>query len=129
MARSKKNNSLIDGLKVFANDFKNQYIGVKNLCIATITTGLVNISNVAYCSGSGGGDIDSIIKALAGIILKIFGYIGVLLIHWGIGQLVLAFKNEDADSKSRAIMLIVAAAVLLALKPLLSTIPGISQYL
>ena len=37
---------------------------------------------------------------------------GWLLLAWGIGQLVLAFKNEDADSKSRAMMLIVVAIIL-----------------
>ena len=37
-----------------------------------------------------------------------------MLLAWGIGQLVLAFKNEDADSKSRA-MLVIMAAILLTL--------------
>lgn len=55
---------------------------------------------------------ESLVTNLLGYVFAIFKYIGWLLLAWGVGQLVLAFKNEDADSKSRAMMLIVTAIVL-----------------
>lgn len=53
-----------------------------------------------------------LVQGMLGYVFTIFKYIGWLLLAWGIGQLVLAFKNEDADSKSRAMMLIVVAIIL-----------------
>lgn len=54
----------------------------------------------------------NLVQNLLGYVFAIFKYIGWLLLAWGVGQLVLAFKNEDADSKSRAMMLIVVAIIL-----------------
>lgn len=56
-----------------------------------------------------------IVGNLLGYVFGIFFYIGIMLLAWGIGQLVLAFKNEDGDSKSRAIMLILASIVLMGI--------------
>lgn len=57
-----------------------------------------------------------VIKGLVTQIWTIFKSIGYLLGAWGVGQLILAFKNEDADSKSKAVMLLVAAAALMNLE-------------
>ncbi len=56
-----------------------------------------------------------LVTNLLGYVFAIFKYIGWLLLAWGVGQLVLAFKNEDADSKSRAMMLLVVAIILTSL--------------
>lgn len=71
------------------------------------------------------GEVDSTVadKAMSTIIsfvFKIFGYIGAVLGVWGIGSLILSFKNEDADGKSRAIMLLGAAILLLSLKAIIT---------
>lgn len=87
-------------------------------------------NKLAYASAAGLGtaaavmpvalavETKNVLENLLGYVFKIFRYIGVILIAWGIGQLVLAFKNDDADSKSRAIMTIVAAAMLFGLSTL-----------
>lgn len=59
-------------------------------------------------------------------VFAIFKYIGWLLLAWGIGQLVLAFKNEDADSKSRAMMLIVVAIILTVIGTIFKGVMGIT---
>lgn len=71
--------------------------------------------------GSGGGNLlgneaTGMISTLVNFIFQIFRWIGVLLAAWAIGQLVLAFKNEDADSKSRAIMLLLVSIALIGAK-------------
>lgn len=58
----------------------------------------------------------TIVKKLGTQVFDIFKYIGYILAIWGTGMLVMSFKNEDADSKSRAIMLLVSAIILYSLK-------------
>lgn len=87
------------------------------LCIALAVIMLCSsIFSVALAAGSA----ESIIGKVLGIVLKIFLYIGVVLLVWSIGMLILAFKNEDADSKTRAIMLLIVSIVLIGLKPLVT---------
>lgn len=63
---------------------------------------------------------DNAMSTIISFVFKIFGYIGAVLGVWGIGSLILSFKNEDADGKSRAIMLLGAAILLLSLKSIIS---------
>lgn len=49
-------------------------------------------------------------------------WIGAFLLLWGIIQFGLALRNEDSDSKSRSIMVIVAAIVLMCIKAIFNTI-------
>ena len=65
------------------------------------------------------GNVDKkssdIIRAILDIIYHIALYIGIFLLVWSIVMLVLALKNEDADSKSRAIMLIAVSIALIGI--------------
>ena len=59
------------------------------------------------------GDLTTsgLILKLLGVIFKIAGFIGILLLVWGIIMLALAIRNEDGDSKSKAVLFIVVAIV------------------
>ena len=57
-------------------------------------------------------DLNTVMSNIKNIVETLFKSIGFVLVLWGAGQLVLAFKNEDSDSKSRAIMSIVAGVAL-----------------
>lgn len=59
--------------------------------------------------------VRDIIGNFVGIICMIFQAVGVILGVYSVGQLVMAFKNEDADSKTRAGTMLVVAIVLIAL--------------
>lgn len=65
------------------------------------------VGNVCYADTT-----TDVMNKIKDLVYKIFKYIGFILVIWGVGQLILAFKNEDSDSKSRAIMSIVAGAAL-----------------
>lgn len=69
----------------------------------------------AVAAVGAGATAQTLVTNLLGYVFGMFKYIGILLLAWGVGQLVLAFKNEDADSKSRAMMLIMVAIVLTVL--------------
>ena len=51
-------------------------------------------------------------------------WIGGFLLLWGLLQFGLALRNEDSDSKSRSIMVIVAAIVIMGIKSIFETISG-----
>ena len=71
---------------------------------------------------------EAIISSLLNTIFDIAGYIGVLLLAWGIITLVLAIRNEDADSKSRAVMFIVVAIALICLGALFGPVMKLLGY-
>lgn len=78
----------------------------------------------ASSASAGGATAKGLVQNLLSYVFAIFRYIGWLLLAWGVGQLVLAFKNEDADSKSRAMMLIVVAVILTALTTIFNGVIG-----
>lgn len=107
-------------MKKIFNKIKNWGYGI----MAAMTVGMTTVP--AFCPPAGGVTVNTtttdmavLAGGIAGIILQIFQYIGILLLILGVGQLVLAFKNEDADSKSRTIMLIFSSIALIGLKALL----------
>ena len=65
---------------------------------------------------------EGIIKELLKVIFDIAKWIGILLLAWGAITLVLAIRNEDADSKSRAVLFLVVAIVLICLGSVFSDV-------
>ena len=107
--------------------FKNFFAKKKNQLglPACLITAIASTTTMAMAAPTAEGLIGEILK----VIFKIAGYIGVLLLVWGVVVLVLAIRNEDADSKSRAVLFIVVAIVLLCLGSLfgpLMTLAGFS---
>lgn len=98
--------------KNFANEKTEKVIGFL-APVVTIGTTMGLIMPTVYADKAG-----EAISAIVDIVFKIFKYIGVILALWGVGSLVMAFKNEDADSKSRAIMSLVVGICLVALDTL-----------
>lgn len=74
--------------------------------------------NPAFADAS----ISSIVSQMIEIIEQIFVAVGVILAVYSVGQLIMAFKNEDPDSKSRASTMLVVAIVLVAFPTLIKTL-------
>lgn len=68
---------------------------------------------------------DDIITTIGDYAFTIFKYIGFVLLIWGTGQFVMAYRNDDSDSKIRAIMCVAVGAILFGLKAAFDTF-GIS---
>lgn len=98
----------------FYKKVKENAIGV--IASATILAPMSSVM-IVYATETEPIKIDLIEKVLD-IIFTMFRYIGILLLAWSIGMLVLAFKNEDAESKSRAIMMMVVSVVLVSIETL-----------
>ncbi len=71
--------------------------------------------NPAFAADDPTEKIKEILNKIVSVIELIFQAVGAILSVYAIGQLVLAFKNEDSDSKSRASTLLVVGVVLIAL--------------
>lgn len=97
--------------KIFSSAKKNAIALYTSALSATALTGIIDV----YAVNEG-----ALMKQVLGIIFKIFRYIGILLFAWSVGMLVLAFKNEDADSKSRAMMMMVVSVILVAIEPIIT---------
>ncbi|MGN0710254.1 MAG: hypothetical protein ACI4LO_00735 [Anaerovoracaceae bacterium] len=61
---------------------------------------------------------DQVMKGVINIIFEVAKYVGIVLAVSGIFQLILAYKDDNADGQSRAVRLVVVALVLLGLKTL-----------
>jgi hypothetical protein len=85
-------------------------------------TGFIMSLPMTVALAAGQVNPDEIVGKTVGTIGRIGLYVGIILLAWGIFQLVMAFKNEDADSKSRAILVIVAAALLCAMDTILNAV-------
>lgn len=71
--------------------------------------------------------ITDIVEEIVGIVGLIFQVVGVVLLIYAIGQLVLAFKNDDANSKSSASTLLVVGVVLIALPQIIEALDLVSM--
>lgn len=82
----------------------------------------------AFASGAPTATVGEILERMISIIGMIFVAVGIILAIYSVGQLVLAFKNEDADSKSRASTLLVVSIILIAFPALIDFL-GLTEYL
>lgn len=90
------------------------------VCTAAIT-GLYGLfPKSVFAAGAEITTIKSVLDKFIDIIGTIFIALGIILAAFSIGQLVLSFKNEDADSKSRAATLLVVSIILIAIRPIIA---------
>lgn len=90
--------------------------------IGFVLTFIVMCSSVCPMLFAVSVSADALVGKILAFIVKIFFYIGCILLLWSIGQLVLAFKNDDADSKSKAAMLMVVSIILICIRPVFNAL-------
>lgn len=64
---------------------------------------------------------EALITSIIGIVLTLARYIGIVLVVTGVFQLVMAYKDDNADSKTRGVQLAIVGVILIGLKTLLTT--------
>lgn len=94
----------------------------KNLRNSALLMSTASVAMIPTALAATTVDADSIISKVIDIITDMALWIGIILLVWSIVMLILALKNEDADSKSRAIMLIAVSVALIGLGGLLDPI-------
>lgn len=68
---------------------------------------------------------DDVMTKVIFLAFTVFKYIGFGLLVWGTGQLILAYRNDDSDSKVRAVSCLAVGAGLFGLQAIFETL-GIS---
>ena len=81
------------------------------MALATVSTKTMYNDNLSGARK----DVKGILAQMSGVIELVFQAVGIVLLVYSIAQLVLAFKNEDADSKTRASTMLVVAVILIAI--------------
>lgn len=90
---------------------------IRNGALAMSTASMALVPT-AFADATG----NAVVKAILNVVYDMAFYIGIILLAWSVVMLVLALKNEDADSKSRAIMLIAVSIALIGIGTLLEPI-------
>lgn len=90
----------------------------KATCTAAAMSAMMTIAPVMCAINPDGISIEEIMGTVLGIIFTVAVYIGIILAVWGLFQLVMSLKNDDAEAKSRATQLMVVGIVLIGLKGL-----------
>lgn len=96
----------------FLKNIRNGALAMSSAFVAMVPT--------AFASGSATGN--KVVNAVLDVVFDMAFYIGIILLAWSVVMLILALKNEDADSKSRAIMLVAVSIALVGVGTLLKPI-------
>ena len=86
------------------------------------------MAGAAFATSNADDAATTVLDNMITLIEKVFKYVGIILAVYSIGQLVMAFKNEDADSKSKETTMLVVACVLIGIQKFVSD-SGITDYL
>lgn len=95
---------------------------------AATTAGLMTLSTACpvYAAGPSADPTDNIIGEVGGIVCRIFLYVGIVLLIYSIAQLISASRNDDPEGKVKATQQLVAAIVMMGLKPIINGVLAVT---
>lgn len=93
---------------------------IKRMCI--VATALAILACMFCISFAAAATPEALLGEILGTIFDIVRYAGVVMLVYGVVILVLAMRNEDSDSKNRAILYLISAVAMIFLKNLFSGI-------
>lgn len=107
---------IIDADKIDAGKEKMGRCFGRYLRLALLSVCLVlSVVDFPLADVAGATQIRAIMQTMIDIVGMIFQAVGVILTVYAVGTLVMAFKNEDPDAKSRAGTMLVVGVVLMIL--------------
>ncbi len=117
-----KENKVVKKLSEIGTKVKGFYIkhpNITSMLVLAIIAAFV-IIDPTFAAAGYKTKVTNIVTKMIEIIGYVFQVVGVILAVYSVGQLVMAFKNEDADSKTRASTQLVISVILIGL-PLIIT--------
>lgn len=106
---------------------KKQRVAAVSAAIILGVVLVMLICNPIWAS-SATSTITSILEDMIDIIGMIFVAVGIILAIYSVGTLIMAFKNDDPDSKQRASTMLVVAVVLIGFPALIDQL-NLTSYL
>lgn len=117
----------ISKCKTMKND-REEYIRIFFWVLLLSAIALIFISDPVLATATNDAMQNIITSVVDNVISPIFTGIGILLAFYSVGSLMLAFKNDDPDSKSRASMTLIVAIALVGFPAFVSKL-GLLKYL
>lgn len=71
-------------------------------------------------------DPQTLVQNIVGMICNLFTYVGAVVLVVGLAQVVMAFKSEDADGKTRGMLVAMCGVGLISIKTIVSGVTGLS---
>lgn len=107
--------------KVTSGVKRASLMGTAALC--TVEASMMNaFASDATTSSVIDDEMKPVMEKILDFIFTVFRYVGILLLVWAIIQIVLAFKNDDADSKQKGMVLAVISVALIFIGSLVGPI-------
>ena len=75
-------------------------------------------------TGTGGADIDGTMKTVLGYMFTVTKWAGIALILFGVYEVVMSFMQNQPEAKTKGIIMAVAGAVMIGLKPIVEAATG-----
>lgn len=82
--------------------------------------------NMQFAYADLDSEIDAKLGKVLGVLCSVFRGVGIILLFASVAMMIMAFKDEDGASKTRAGMFLGISIVLISMKSFVSTITGIS---
>ncbi len=107
------------------NTIKSKALTIKNKVLnkckpALLAVATVLASTAGYALPGADTSPDQLVTSIIGIVLTLARYIGIVLIVTGVFQLVMAYKDDNADAKTRGVQLAIVGVILVGLKAILT---------
>ena len=108
------------------NTVKSKALSVKEKALNKAMPALLAVAGVlstivpGYALPGEGTSPETLITSIIGIVLTLARYIGIVLVVTGVFQLVMAYKDDNADSKTRGIQLAICGVILIGLEAVLT---------
>lgn len=113
MLKTKAKNALISAFSTYEK-YKYKLMGVM------AGTSILACGAIMFATAA--PTVNDLVGKIINIICNIFLIVGIFLTVYAIGQLIMAFKNDDADSKTRASTVLVVGLVLIAIKGIVNAL-------
>ena len=103
-------------MEVLIKKFKGlmNWISEKKYIITMLVYSVLTMpTNIVFASDNNAEKIESIINIAVNVVGVVFVGIGVILAIYAVGQLILAFKNDDVNARSTAAQSLIIGLVLI----------------
>lgn len=87
----------------------------KSMPLLTAIAGVIATVEPTFATN----ETEALVTSVIDIVLDMARYIGMVLVVTGVFQLVMAYKDDNADAKTRGIQLAICGIVLIGLKSIL----------
>ena len=110
-------------MKEFLKNIKTKACKAIAPALAVVASALATVSP-AFAASLPGADVnpEELVIKILGVVATLGRLVGCVLLAVGVYQFILAFKDDNADAKTRGVTLVIVGALLIGMKWLLALV-------